>query len=92
VGLVGLFSAHLGRCPFPFGGSGWSTDGWEIEFHGDSLVAFAAALGVFVALKPAVDAGVAALHVEDGFGAGVGFAAVVDKLVEVFAGFHWRLG
>jgi hypothetical protein len=69
--------------------------GWEIEFHGDALVAFAAALGVFVALEPSVDAGlrrVAALHVEDGFGAGVGFAAVVDKLVEVFAGFHWRWG
>jgi len=54
-----------------------------------------AALGVFVALEPAGNAGlrrVAALHVEDGFGAGVGFAAVVDEFVEVFAGFHCRLG
>jgi hypothetical protein len=50
---------------------------------------------VFVALEPAVDAGlrgVAALHVEDDFGAGVGFAAVDDEFVEIFAGFHWRLG
>lgn len=66
---------------------------WRVgrEFDGDALVGFAAALGVFVALEPAVDAGlrrVAALHVEDDFGAGVGFAAVVDQLVEVFAGFH----
>jgi hypothetical protein len=53
----------------------WFVGGREIKFHGDALVAFAAALGVFVALEPAVNARlrrVAALHVEDGFGAGVG--------------------
>ncbi|MEI9980847.1 MAG: hypothetical protein WDN23_17960 [Edaphobacter sp.] len=46
---------------------------------------------MLVALKPAVDAGLVepdALHVEDGFGAGIGFAAVVDDFVEVFAGVH----
>jgi hypothetical protein len=43
---------------------------------------------VFVALEPAVDARLVesdALHVEDGFGARVGFAAVADDFVEVVA-------
>jgi hypothetical protein len=81
--------------PFQFCGLVGLVGGCEIELEGDVLAAFAEALGVFVALEPAVDAGlgrVAALHVEDDFGAGVGFAAVVDKLVGAFAGFHWRLG
>jgi hypothetical protein len=60
--------------------------GLEVEAGGDAGSAFAAALGVFVALEPAVDAGLvdsALLHVEDDFGAGVGDAAVVDYFVEV---------
>ncbi len=81
--------------PLPVCGSG-ELAGWcQIELEGDALTPFAEPLGVFIALEPAVDAGLvdsALLHVGDGFGAGVGFAAVVDQLVEVFAGFHWRLG
>ena len=45
---------------------------------------------MFVALEPAVDARlgrVAALRVEDGLGAGIGFAAVAYELVEVS---EWR--
>jgi hypothetical protein len=58
----------------------------DIDAGGDAGSAFAVALGVFVALEPVVDAGLidsALLHVEDDFGAGVGFAAVVDYFVEV---------
>ena len=51
--------------------------------------ALAEALGEVVALEPAVDAGLGdlhALHVEDGFGAGAGFAAVGDDFGEVSVG------
>ena len=57
--------------------------------------AVAEALGVFVALERAVDTGLidsALLHVEDGFGAGVGFAAVADEFVEVFVESHLLVG
>ena len=58
-----------------------------VESGGDSGSALAEALGVFVALEPAVDHALGCshlLHVEDSFDAGVGFAAVVDEFVEVF--------
>ncbi len=57
---------------------------WAYRFIGekntgrDGCVSFADALTAFVALEPAVDAGLVhaeGLHVEDGFGTGAGLAA-----------------
>jgi hypothetical protein len=68
------------------GAAGWFR---HEDSGGEAGVALAEALAVFVALEPEVDhllGGADALHVEDGFGAGGGHAAVVDELVEVAGG------
>ena len=65
----------------------------EVDEGGEGCFSFAEALGVLLALEPAVDAGLGCaglLHVGDDLGAGVGVAAVVDDFVEVFVeGSHW---
>lgn len=63
--------------------------GVQVDFEVDGPLLFAAALGVLIALEPAVDHGLGdpdGLHMQDSLGAGVGFATVVDEFVEVPGG------
>jgi hypothetical protein len=65
---------------------GWARGTGKKDARYDGGVALAEALGEVVALEPALDQGpvdAAGAHVEDGLGAGVAEAAVVDAFVEV---------